>query len=70
MTCEEVAQLLRVKKETIYSWLSYAQNHRRYKGNRTTRFDGKVTNATTQRYAHPVPERKATAIEILNSYLT
>lgn len=27
------------------SFLSYAQNHRRYKGNRTTRFDGKATNA-------------------------
>lgn len=27
------------------SFLSYAQNHRRYMGNRTTRFDGKPTNA-------------------------
>ena len=27
------------------SFWSYAQNHRRYKGNKTTRFDGKVTNA-------------------------
>ena len=27
------------------SFLSYAKNHRRYKGNITTRFDGKVTNA-------------------------
>lgn len=27
------------------SFWSYAQNHRRYKGNKTTRFDGKSTNA-------------------------
>ena len=27
------------------SFLSYSQNHKRYRGNRTTRFDGKVTNA-------------------------